>query len=227
MRINLKLLIFQILAVLALLALALFLPAGTLLWPAGWTFLGLFLSFSIFIFTWLFRNNPGLLQERMHMGTSDQQAWDKVLFPLLQLTLLAWLVFMALDAERFHWSFEPAWLHAAGALILLGSFLLLFLTFKTNTFLSTVIRHQMDRGQSVISSGPYQFVRHPMYAAILLFVLGASLLLDSWHGLLFGLLAVSLLARRSVLEEQMLLSNLPGYVDYRSRVRYRLIPHVW
>ncbi len=227
MLVNLKVLTMQIIVVFIIFALALFLPAGTIAWPAAWIFLALFFGFSIITFAWLYKHNPGLLQERMRLGTSDQQGWDKVLFPLINIVLLGWLIFMSLDAERLHWSPLPVGLQQMGAVILLGSFYFLFLAFRENSYLSPVVRVQEERGQEVISTGPYHYVRHPMYSAILLFIIGTSFLLDSGYAILVGLIGVAMLARRAVLEERMLLKALPGYADYKTKVKYRLIPRVW
>src|SRR5690348_13117310 len=134
-----KALIGQTAGFFALFALSLFLPAGTLAWPAGWIFLALFFGFFVAVNLWLLRHNPGLLQERMRLARPDQKGWDKLLFPLLLVATLLWLVFMALDAVRLHWSGMPVWLQEAGAVVLLGSFYLLFLTFRENSYLSTVV----------------------------------------------------------------------------------------
>jgi len=205
----------------------LFLPAGTLAWLAGWIFLVLFFGFLLAINCWLFRHNPGLLLERTRLGTSDQQGWDKVLFPLLIAFFFLWLIFMSLDAVRFHWSLVPVWLQLVGAIVLLCSFYLLFLTFRENSYLSTVVRFQEDRGQTVVSTGPYHNIRHPMYTAILVFAAGSSLLLGSWYGVLSGLILLILLARRAMLEERALRAELPGYAAYMADVKYRLIPYIW
>jgi protein-S-isoprenylcysteine O-methyltransferase Ste14 len=227
MQVNVKQQVGQFVGIFVLFALALFLPAGTLAWLAGWIFLGLFFSFFLGVNLWLARHNPGLLQERTRLAPSDQQGLDKVLFPLLQVLLLAWLILISLDAVRFHWSPLPIWLQGVGALTLLGSFYMLFLTFRENSFLSTVVRVQADRGQTVVSTGPYAHVRHPMYAAILVFMVGTSLLLGSGYGLLLAPLVLVILARRAALEERTLREALPGYSAYLTRVRYRLIPYVW
>jgi protein-S-isoprenylcysteine O-methyltransferase Ste14 len=95
-----------------------------------------------------------------------------VLFPVLIVFPFVWLIFMWLDAVRFHWSPVPAWLQLIGAIILLCSFYLLFLTFRENSYLSTVVRIQEDRGHAVVRTGPYHNVRNPMYTAILVFVAG-------------------------------------------------------
>src|SRR4051794_13835934 len=118
MNINKKMLVGQIVGLFVLFALLLFLPAGTIAWPAGWLFLMLFFSFVTATVVWLFRHNPGLLQERMRMSTPDQQGWDKLLFPVINISFLVWLILMALDAVRLHWSHVPVWVQTVGALIL-------------------------------------------------------------------------------------------------------------
>jgi len=225
---RLKLLILQIIGLFLIFAAALFFPAGTIAWPAGWMFLGLFFGFIVAVYVWLFRHNPELLQERLRIGgTSDQQGWDKVLYPLLEVFLFVWMILMSLDVVRFRWSQMPFWLQVVGALVLLCSFYLFFLTFRENSYLSPVVRVQQDRGQSVISTGPYRYVRHPFYSGIVIFVFGTALFLGSWYGLFFGLIPAIVIARRAVLEEHMLRNALPGYAAYMAQVKYRLVPHVW
>jgi protein-S-isoprenylcysteine O-methyltransferase Ste14 len=227
MQINVKLFVVQSLSLFVIFALALFLPVGTLAWLAGWIYLLLFFSFYLGVNAWLFRYNPGLLQERMSLSKPDQKGWDKVIFPLFLAFPFAWLVFISLDAVRFHRSPMPIWLQGVGVLILLGSFYLFFLTFRENSYLSTVVRVQKERGHTVISTGPYHFVRHPMYAAFLPFMIGTPLLLGSWYGVLLGLAFMILLARRAILEETTLRKELRGYAEYMAQVKYRLIPYIW
>jgi protein-S-isoprenylcysteine O-methyltransferase Ste14 len=218
---------FQIIAVALIFGLALFVSAGTIRWLAGWVFLALFLGFAMLIFRWLYKNNPGLLRERMRLGTSDQQGWDKILFPFLNLLLLAWLIFDALDAQRFHWSSVPVGLQFLGGGVLLLSFYILSLTFRANSYLSPVVRFQADRRQAVVTTGPYHYVRHPMYSAILLLVVGTSLLLGSAYGILWALASMLLLERRAAMEERLLMKELPDYAEYRQQVKRRLIPYIW
>lgn len=227
MQINIKLLIGQTAGLFVLLALALFLPAGTLAWFSGWIYLVLFFGFFVGVNIWLFKHNPGLLKERMSLSKPDQKGWDKVIFPLLLVVPFAWLAFISFDAVRFHWSPVPLWLQVSGAGILLCSFYLFFLTFRENSFLSTVVRIQKDRGHFVISTGPYHYVRHPMYAGFLLFMLGTPLMIGSVYGILLGLIFIFILARRAVLEERTLQMELHGYADYMRQVKYRLIPLIW
>jgi protein-S-isoprenylcysteine O-methyltransferase Ste14 len=227
MQINIKLLALQTLGLFVALTLALFLSAGTIAWVAGWIYLVLFFGFFLGVNAWLFQHNPGLLQERMSFSRPDQKGWDKILFPLLLVLPFFWLVFISLDAIRFHWSSVPFWFQVVGAILLLGSFYLFFLTFRENSYLSTVVRIQKERGHEVISTGPYHYVRHPMYAGFLLFMIGTPLLLGSWYGVLLGLAFIVLLARRAVLEERTLQKELRGYANYMAKVKYRLIPFIW
>ncbi len=227
MPINLKLLTAQAAIVFLVYAVPLFLPAGLAAWPAAWLFLGLWFGFWLLLLAWLAQHNPDLLHERLRVTAADQKGWDRVFSVLINLTLFAWLLFIGFDARRFHWSPVPVWLQGLGAVVLLGSFCLFFLTFRENAYLSPVVRLQAERGQTVIATGPYHYVRHPMYTATVVFVVGTPLLLGAWSGLAVGLIFVLVLARRAVLEERALEKELPGYAEYKARVKYRLIPHVW
>jgi protein-S-isoprenylcysteine O-methyltransferase Ste14 len=140
---------------------------------------------------------------------------------------IAWFTLMPLDAVRFHWSHMPAWLQIVGGLVLTASFYLSYLVFRENPYLSAAVRIQKERGQTVVSTGPYRYVRHPFYSAYIPFVVGTALLLGSWYGVLAGLMLIGLLAIRAVLEERLLLKELEGYDVYMTQVKYRFIPHVW
>ncbi len=228
MSVNLKLLTLGFVGLFVVFALALFLGAGTVFWPAGWAFLVLFFGANVALARWLLKHDPGLLQERMTgFGKPGEPIWDKVFLVVLEVFLLAWLVLMGLDAVRFRWSQMPAWLQVVGAILLLGSFPLFFLTFRENPYASPAVRVQTERGQTVISTGPYHYVRHPMYAAGLPFGVGTPLMLGSWYGLLLGLIFIIGLAFRAVQEERVLRAELPGYKEYMAQVTYRFIPHVW
>jgi len=206
-------------------ALALFLPAGTGAWFAGWVYLALFSVCGAAMTIWLLRHDPGLLEERM--GFRPRQAWDKMFLAALCIVFLVWLVLMPLDAVRFHWSRMAAWLQVVGAIVLLCSYYIFYLTYRENPYLSGVVRIQEDRGQTVVSTGPYHHVRHPMYAGGFLYFLGTALLLGSWYGVLFEPIFVGMIAVRAVLEERMLREQLEGYDAYMAQVKHRFIPHVW
>src|SRR5262249_38967452 len=196
-------------------------------WLAGCALLALVLGFVVDISLLLLRSNPGWLKERMTVSRPDQEPWDLVAFLLVILCFIAWLILMPLDAVRFHWSALPAWLRVAGAIVLVGSLWLFFVALRENSFLSPMVRIQRERGQRVVSTRPYRYVRRPYSAGFLVFVVGTALLLGSWYGLLFGLMLVGLVARRAVLEERLLRRELEGYDAYMAQVRHRLIPHVW
>lgn len=227
MGVNIKALVGQIAAMFLVFALALFLPAGTIAWLPGWIFLVMFFGFVAAISLWLFRHDHGLLQERMTGFKSVQHGWDKAFLYIMQLLFLAWLILMPLDAVRFQLSHMSKWLQIAGAIVLFVSFYLFYRTFRENPYLSPVIRLQKDRGQTVIATGPYHYVRHPLYSGFVLFVLGTALLLGSWYGLISGIPLVGMVAWRAVMEERTLRKELAGYDAYMVQVKYRLVPHLW
>ncbi len=208
-------------------ALPVFIPAGLRAWPAAWIFLVMWFGFNNATLAWLYLHDPKLLQERLQVKAENRPGWDKVLTLVLYSSIFLWLLFMAFDVVRFHWSPLPGYLQVVGAALLVGCFYQLFLVFRENTYLSMAVRVQAERGQTVISTGPYRYVRHPMYAAMILFFLGTPLLLGSWLGIPLGILVMLILARRAVLEEGTLRRDLPGYAVYMAQVRYRLIPFIW
>jgi protein-S-isoprenylcysteine O-methyltransferase Ste14 len=134
---------------------------------------------------------------------------------------------MALDAVRFGWSRMPIWAQAIGAILIALCMYVACLTFRENSYAAPVVKIASERGHRVVSSGPYAYVRHPMYAGALLFFIGAPLLLGSWYGLAVAPALIAVLAARAVMEERMLADELPGYRDYAMRVRCRLIPGLW
>jgi len=140
---------------------------------------------------------------------------------------VSWLVLMGLDAGRYHWSKVPLVLQGAGFLLLCLGAYLVWLTLKANSYAAPVIKIQKERGHQVVTTGPYAYVRHPMYAGALLVLVGAPLLLGSWWGLAAASGLVLLIGLRAVLEERTLSAELDGYADYATRVRYRLVPHLW
>jgi protein-S-isoprenylcysteine O-methyltransferase Ste14 len=227
MRLKVKLVAAQVAITVLVYALPVLLPAGIRAWPAAWIFLALWFGSWVFVLVWLFRQDPDLFWERMRFQTSDQARLDKIIYPLLHVSMFLWLLFTAYDAARYHWSPVPTWLQALGAIILICSLLLYFVTFRENTFLSALVRVQQERDQKVISTGPYHYVRHPMYASTLIFVIATPLLLGAWLGILAAPVVMIVLAWRAVLEERTLQKELPGYSEYMRLVKYRLVPFVW
>jgi protein-S-isoprenylcysteine O-methyltransferase Ste14 len=204
--------LLEVLAEFAVFAALLFVSAGTLLWPAGWAFMALFFGFALAIVVWLAREEPELLAERMSSPMQrGQPLWDKAFVAAVMVLFFVWLILMPLDAVRFGWSEVPAWLQIVGALALVLSFYIVFLTFRENAYLALVAKLQEERGQSVVSTGPYRYVRHPMYASMFLFLPSSALLLGSWWGLMRCAVLLGLLVWRIPLEERMLEDGLAGY----------------
>jgi protein-S-isoprenylcysteine O-methyltransferase Ste14 len=212
----------------AVFAALLFVSAGTVHWSAGWVFIAIFFGCALAITLWLSRQDPELLAERLSAPIQrGQPLWDKAFVGAIMPLFVVWLILMPLDAVRFGWSEMPGWLQILGAVGLVLSFCLVFLTFRENAYLALVVKVRVERGQSVVTTGPYRYVRHPMYASMLLFFPGNALLLGSWGGLLFCAMLLGLLVWRTALEDRMLQEELPGYDGYARNVRYRLIPRVW
>jgi len=228
MKVRIGLLLSQIVGMAVVFVLALFVPAGTLDWPEGWAFLILMFGYTVGLSAWLLRFNPELLAERMTgVGHPGQKGWDKVLLTVTFLAFFAWLVVMPLDAVRYRWTGLPAWLSLVGAVLLLVSFGIFSLTFRENPYLSPAVRIQAERAHVVVSTGPYRVVRHPMYAGFALYAIGTALLLGSGYGVVGAFLLIGIIAVRAVLEEKVLVQELPGYADYVRRVRHRFLPGVW
>ena len=221
-------LIVQTLVSYGVMGLLLFWAAGTLDWPDAWIYLTLMIVVSLVGGLWLVRRDPGLVRERLEPPIQkDQPLADKVVLSVFLVLFLGWQALMGLDAVRYRWSFVPPWAQAIGALVLLVSLWIGFRTLRANSFAAPVVKIQSDRGQAVISTGPYAYVRHPLYAGALGFMVGTSLLLGSLWGLGAVLVLALLLAVRILIEERTLRAGLAGYNDYARRVRYRLIPGLW
>ena len=205
----------------------LFVPAGTLHWPAAWVFLGTIGILGIAGGLWLAKTDPALLAERLHpMMQKDQPAADKKFMLVFGFVALIWFVGSGLD-RRVHASDVPLALQVLGFAMLLLSTAFIMWVMRENSVAAPVIKLQTERGHRVVSSGPYAFVRHPMYTGAIVFFVGASLLLGSWWGVAMAPLFAVLLAVRIGIEERALIAGLPGYADYARRVRYRLVPGLW
>ncbi|MFD2056422.1 methyltransferase family protein [Mesorhizobium calcicola] len=205
----------------------LFLSAGTLNWPGAWVFLVVMVGLSLTMGVALARRDPGLMNERLGPPIQkNQTAADKVLLTVLLAAIFGWQALMGFDL-RFGWSAVPVWVQVIGALVLLLGIWICYLTMLENSFAAPVVKIQDERGQRVISTGPYSYVRHPMYAGAIFFFAGTALLLGSWWGLASVLVFVALLAVRIFIEERTLRTGLRGYDDYAVQVRYRLIPRIW
>ena len=204
----------------------LFASAGTLHWPGAWAFLATSAILGPACGLWLAKTDPALLAERMRLTAREQPAADKKFMLVFAVSAFVWLVAMGLD-RRMQASAVPPALQALGLAMYLLSTGFIMWVFRVNSFAVPVIKVQAARHHQVISSGPYAWVRHPMYSGIMLFFFGVPLLVGSWWGLLIAPLFAVLFVVRAGIEERALVAGLPGYADYAARVRYRLVPGVW
>lgn len=203
------------------------LAAGTLNWPALWVFLATVAISGVASGTWLAKTDPALLAERMRpVIQADQPAADKKFMLVFGCTSLLWFIAMGFD-RRLHASDMPPALQAFGLAMVLASTGFILWVMRENSFAAPVVKVQIERGHHVVSTGPYAWVRHPMYSGAVLFCIGAALLLDSWWGVLISPAFAVLFAIRIGIEERTLAARLPDYADYAARVRYRLFPGVW
>jgi protein-S-isoprenylcysteine O-methyltransferase Ste14 len=206
----------------------LFISAATIDWPAAWFFLVQMVALSLVGGSWLAKRDPALMRDRLSSPIQkNQPTADKYVVVAIIFTSLCALIVVALDAVRFGWSAVPLWVQVIGEITLCLSLWLSIRVFMENSFAAPVVKIQKDREHSVISTGPYRYVRHPMYAGALLFFTGMSLLLGSWWGLVPVVVLAFLFGIRIPIEEQALRAGLDGYDIYAERVRHRLIPFVW
>jgi protein-S-isoprenylcysteine O-methyltransferase Ste14 len=205
-----------------------FVAAGTIDYAGGWLYLGEMITVSVVFGLHMVRVDPGLLKERLKppMQKGQPLADRLVLIPIL-LLMFGGMGFMAADAARWRWSMMPPAVQRAGCGLLLVALLFMYWTMRTNSFAAPVVKIQKDRGQAVITTGPYAIVRHPLYFGALFYIAGTSLVLGSWWGLATVPFLALLLGIRIGVEEQTLRMGLDGYDDYARRVRWRLVPLIW
>ncbi len=216
----------RLVALLLVLACLLFLPAGRLDWLQGWLFVLAYGAFLLVYSTWTVRNDPGQMAERSQAGPNVKR-WDRVLLAIYSGLLVGMLVLAGLDAGRFSWAPASLALQILGWLASVCAASLIWWTASVNTFLARYVRIQEERGQQVVTSGPYRFVRHPMYAGIIVLMLGIPLVLASLWALAPAALICIIFVIRTVLEDRTLQAELPGYAGYAQRTRYRLLPGIW
>ncbi len=204
----------------------LFLAAGRLDWPAAWAFLIVYFLIALVTAVWMLRTNPELTQERARPGR-NAKSWDNLLVGLNLLLTLALFAVIGLDAGRYGWSEVPPGVRALGLLGFIPAFGLPLSAARVNTYLSSRVRIQEERGHVVVASGPYRYVRHPMYAGMIWYDVSVPLLLGSWWGLAVGAAMIAAVILRTALEDRTLQRELPGYEAYSRQVRYRLLPGAW
>jgi protein-S-isoprenylcysteine O-methyltransferase Ste14 len=203
-----------------------FFTAGSLRWLNLWIFLGFYAVATTGFMLWLRKRHPGLLKERMS-NKPDAKRWDKVVVQSFTTCIVAVFIVAALDAGRFHWSRVPPAVQWTAFAALALAWAIVVWAARENAFLSSYVRIQTDRGHRVCTTGPYRFIRHPMYLADIFICLGIPLFLGSLWALIPAALAVALFVLRTALEDRTLRNELPGYAEYAAAVRRRLIPGFW
>src|SRR6516164_221859 len=202
--------------------LLLFVPAGTTRYWQAWAYLAVFFGASLLTTLYLMKKDAALLKRRLRGGpTAEREKMQRVIMFFASVGFIAILIVPALD-HRFGWSAVPSYTVIVGDFLVGIGFYAIFLVYKENTFTSATIEVAED--QKVISTGPYAFVRHPMYAGGLLYLLGTPLALGSYWGFLALAATAPFLLWRLFDEERFLSKNLPGYTEYCAQVRWRLIP---
>jgi protein-S-isoprenylcysteine O-methyltransferase Ste14 len=207
------------------LALVIFLPAWSLRYWQGWLYWLIFGLVCFALGLYFARHDPALVARRMEAGPkAEKEPRQKLILQCASVTLVALYVVCGLD-HRFGWSSVPLSLVLiADLLVILGAYGF-FVTFRENSYAASIVT--VETGQPVISSGPYAVVRHPMYTAAVILYVATPIALASWWGLVPAAVLTGVIVWRLIDEETHLARNLPGYDDYRRKVRRRLVPGVW
>ena len=199
-----------------------FLPAGTLQYTYGWLFVGLlFVPMLIAGFVMFFKS-PDFLKKRL--DAKEKQATQKGVLAFAGLMFVAGFVVAGLDF-RFGWSNMPNWVVVIASVLFLVAYALYAEVMRENAYLSRTVK--VEEGQTVVDTGLYGIVRHPMYAVTILLFLAIPLILGSWYGLVAFAFCPAIIVIRLKDEEALLTRELPGYEAYKKKVKYRLIPFVW
>ncbi|MBV8359903.1 MAG: isoprenylcysteine carboxylmethyltransferase family protein [Deltaproteobacteria bacterium] len=207
-------------------AVTLFVPAGTIRWPRAWIFLGVV---SLGTALTMFVLPEELLNERYKPPVQyGQPLFDQIGIFAFVGSFVAAVLFIPFDVFRLHLLRPPGTVTSIFGLALFAAgWTLITVAMRANAFAAPVVRHQEERGQRVIDSGPYRFVRHPMYSAVIPLLVGMSLWLGSFAGAIVAIVPTVLIGIRAMLEEKFLCRELPGYAEYITRTRFRMIPYVW
>ena len=209
----------------AALAALIFIPAFSLTYWQGWLYWCVVLAGGLTITLYFLRHDPALIERRLNAGPRAERERSQKPIQLLAGVLACVVIVVSALDHLFGWS-SVSWRVVVGgdAVVILG-YVIVFRVFRENSFASAII--EVDADQKVVSTGPYAVVRHPMYAGALLAFLGTPPALGSWWGLLpVGLIGLVIVWRLQD-EEKFLDRNLPGYEEYRRKVRWRLVPSVW
>lgn len=207
---------------LLMVALLIFLPAGTLHYLNGWLFLGLLFAPMLIAGFVMYFKNPAFLARRL--DAKEKQATQKGVLAFSGLMFVAGFVVAGLD-YRFGWSYVPKAVLVVASVLFLLAYLLYAEVMRENAYLSRTIK--VEEGQTVVDTGLYGIVRHPMYMATLLLFLAMPVILGSWYALIIFAAYPAIIIVRLKDEEELLTKELPGYAEYKQKVKYRILPFVW
>lgn len=214
--------IVKLLSGLVMIAILLFLPAGTWHYLHAWLFIALLFVPMTMIGIWLYLSQPNLLAKRL--GNKEREQQQKNVVALSGLMFISGFVLCALD-YRFGWSSVPVWFVVVASVIFLLGYGMYAEVMRENAYLSRTI--EVQEGQQLIDSGLYGIVRHPMYTATILMFMAIPLVLGSFWALFVFAIYPILMVLRIQNEEQVLAKGLAGYPEYQKRVKWRLVPFIW
>ncbi|MFX1505809.1 MAG: methyltransferase family protein [Promethearchaeota archaeon] len=208
-----------------LFSILLFVPAGTFDWPEAWAFIIILLTYAIALHFLVFKENPTALKSRQHYKPVFNV--DTIILVVAGIFFISMFILIGLDVGPFQWTspLVSSFIKYLGFSTLVCSLIVFMLVLKENTYLSRVI--EVQEKQTLISTGPYAFVRHPMYLGNILFVLSLPLALGSYVALVPAVLFLVCFIPRILFEERILIKELEGYQEYMQKVRYRVIPKIW
>lgn len=202
--------------------LTLFLPAGTLDYWQAWIYCAVIFIPVIFVLFYFLKKDPELLERRMRMREKEEK--QKTIIKIAFILFFIGFIIPGLD-HRYHWSNVPVALVIAANAFVLSGYIFFFFVLRENSYASRII--EVEKGQKVITTGPYAIVRHPMYLGVLLMYLFTPLALGSYWAIIFFLPLFPLIVFRLLNEEEVLLRELPGYKEYCLKTRYHLVPFIW
>jgi len=206
---------------------SIFLGAGHLDWIRGWTSVALWVTGMTTIGIVGYRYNPAVMNARAQRRRKDTKHFDKIFWAAYLPLVFIQPAIAGLDVVRFQWTSMPFGFVYVGAIAFMLAMALIAWVLCVNPFAEATVRIQTDRGQTVVMSGPYRFVRHPMYVGSFLMYLGMPLVLGSVGALILGVAIVALMIWRTFREDRTLRQELPGYEEFTRLTRYRLVPGVW
>lgn len=200
-----------------------FWPAGTFKWVEGWVYFVLQMGYSVFSALYFLKHNPSMIETRMEMKFPPK-LWDKIIMFPMVIAMIALLIVPGLDV-RYGWSSIPLILEIMGFIGFVISMYMIFLVMKVNSFLLKTV--EIQKNHTVVSTGPYRYVRHPMYIAAIIMCFSLALALGSVYSLIPAAIASLMLIIRTQFEDNMLQRELKGYNAYTQKTKYKLIPGVW